>query len=121
MIFGRGPKSADAAVLERLKALETRCQSLSDALEARDVQVEKLRLDQLVLGRRLDEAQVQSGKAVTGLFDRLEALRTRVQTTGLKDSTTALEPHGSSAPLATSQAEVLADRNSANSRGLDGS
>ena len=92
MIFRRGSGAPDPAVLERLKALETQCQALSEALAARDAQLEKLRLDQLVLGRRLEEAEVQSAKAVGGLFDRLEALRSRLKTSGPQPPATPALP-----------------------------
>ncbi len=85
-MFGREPQSAHANALEqltqRVEALEERCKALAQALEARDADSEKLRLDQVVFGKRLDEAQAQSRKAVAGLFDRFEALRARLRTTG---------------------------------------
>ena len=86
MMFGRQPQSAEADTLgrliQRVEALEERCRALAQALEARDADSEKLRLDQVVLGKRLDEAQTQSRKAVAGLFDRFETLRARSRTAG---------------------------------------
>ena len=82
-MFGRAPSSDHAEDLERLtqqvKALEERCQALAEKLEAHAAQSEKLRLDQVVLGMRFDEAQAQAQKAVAGLVDRFEALRARIR------------------------------------------
>ena len=84
MMFERRAQSADAGALEgltrRVETLEGLCQALAEALEARSAEYEKLRLDHVVLGRRLDEAQGQSNKAVTALFDRIEALRAQLRT-----------------------------------------
>ena len=92
-MFGFGSQSAHVEALERLthrvKALEERCRGLEDALETRNSESEKLRLDQVVLGRRYDDVQAQTQKAVATLFDRFEALRAQLRKTGQTDPSAA--------------------------------
>ncbi len=47
------------------------------ALSQREAEFGRMRDDQRLLGRRLDETETQSGKAMTGLFERIEQLRGR--------------------------------------------
>jgi hypothetical protein len=60
----------------RVAELEGRCAALSEALAKRDALLEALALEQRVLSRRLDQANSQSEKAVSGLLERVEAVRT---------------------------------------------
>ncbi len=58
-----------------LRAAQARCDQLEAALSQQEADLKRVRADQLLLGRRLDEAETQSGKAMTGLLERIEQLR----------------------------------------------
>ena len=83
MMFNRAPAEPSSEALERLNRrideLETRCETLSQALTGRDEVLKQLELSQLVTGKRLDEAMAQFRQTATGLFDRIEAVRNRAR------------------------------------------